>query len=54
MGQESSTLNARRPIREVIGAGTVFAGLVMLKSLASHRIAEREQEIIVIVVMRVE
>ena len=53
-GSSARPANPCGPVGKVVGAGTVFAGLMMLQALAAHRIAERKKEIVVIVVMGVE
>ena len=54
MGQQGATANPRKPVRKVVGTSAVLAGLVVFQAFAADRIAEREKEIIMIIVMGVE
>src|SRR6202140_2564032 len=54
VGQEGTTGNSRTPVGKVVGTQTVLARLMVLQALSAHNVAYGKEEIIVIVMMRVE
>jgi hypothetical protein len=54
VGQKIAASNSCSPVREVVGACAVLAGLVVFQAFAANRITERKEEIVMIVVMGVE
>jgi len=54
VGQKSPTGNSCTPVCKVIGTRTVLARLVVLEALAADNVADRKEEIVAIIVMRME
>src|ERR1700687_6044935 len=54
VGQERTAGNSRTPVGKVIGTHTILARLMVLQALSAHNVAYGKEEIIVIIMMRVE
>src|SRR3954465_1109216 len=52
VAEQIATENACAPVGEICPALAVFTGLVMLESDAAHAIAQEQQEIVMVVVVR--
>ena len=52
--EQVAVLRMPRPLREVFGHGGVLAGAVMLKADTAHLVGQREQKVIVVVMVRAE
>jgi hypothetical protein len=54
VGQQSATRDSCCPVRKVVGTQAVLTRLVVLQALATNRVADRKEKIIVIIMMRIE